>query len=107
MEHYVITEKAKLIADSLTSDTYYPIENMDSLTKKLNRELFRYSNDKHLFLQYLPKIAQKLDKKEDVHIDQNARERNEHYGFEKISIEKGNVGYINLKYFANCKFRAC
>ena len=101
IENYVVTDKAKLICDSLSSIHYSNITLIDSLLKKLNQDLFYLSNDKHLFLQYRPAVAENLLKHVDIHADQNKKEKKEHYGFEKITILDGNIAYLKLNYFAD------
>lgn len=100
-ENYVLSDKAKLISDSLLSNNYYHIENNDTLVKTLNEDFFRLVNDKHLFIQYKPTVAENLLNKKDIYKEQNLKEKRDHYGFEKQKILKGNIGYFKLKYFAD------
>ncbi len=100
-ENYVLSEKAKLISESLQSKNYYHIENNDSLVKKLNDDFFRIVNDKHLFIQYKPAVAENLLNKKDIYKEQNRKEKRDQYGFENPKILTGNIGYFKLKYFAD------
>ncbi len=100
-ENYVITDKAKLISDSLLSKNYYSIESIDSLTKKLNNDFFHIVHDKHLFIQFQPTVAENILNKKDIHTEQNKKEKLENYGFENAKILEGNIGYFKLNYFAD------
>ncbi|MGB4850624.1 MAG: S41 family peptidase [Saprospiraceae bacterium] len=101
LENYVITDKANLIAYSLTARHYAGIHSIDSLTKKINDDLFKLSDDKHLFLQYRPEVAENLIKQKDIHKDQDKKEKKEHYGFEQADVIGNNIGYVKLNYFAD------
>ncbi|MBK9980879.1 MAG: S41 family peptidase [Saprospiraceae bacterium] len=101
LENYVLTDKANLISYSLTARHYAGISSIDSLTKKLNDDLFKLSDDKHLFLQYRPEVAENLIKQKDIHKEQDKKEKKEHYGFEQADVIGNNIGYIKLKYFAD------
>jgi C-terminal processing protease CtpA/Prc len=101
LENYILHDKAIVLGDSLNSKHFYSITNTDTLVKRLNDELLAISNDKHLSLQYKPEVSDKLKKKKDIHVDQNKREKLERYGFEKVQVLNGNIGYIRLKYFAD------
>ncbi len=101
LENYVLTDKANLISYSLTARHYTGIQSIDSLTKKLNEDLFNLSDDKHLFLQYRPEVADNLINHKDIHKEQDKKEKREHYGFEQADVIGNNIGYIKLNYFAD------
>jgi retinol-binding protein 3 len=100
-ENYVLTDKAKLISDFLQSKNYYQIKTIDSLIKKLNEDFFNIVHDKHLFIQYRPTVAENMLKNKDIHKDQNKKEKQQNYGFEKAKILNDNIGYFKLSYFAD------
>ena len=100
-ENYVLSDKAKLISDSLQSKNYYHIKNNDSLVRILNDDFFRIVNDKHLFIQYKPTVAKNLLNKKDIYKEQNLKEKRDHFGFENPKILQGSIGYFKLKYFAD------
>ncbi len=101
LENYVLTDKANLVSYSLASRHYAGFHSIDSLTKKLNDDLFKLSDDKHLFLQYRPEVAKNLLKQKDIHKEQDKKEKKEHYGFEQADVIGNNIGYIKLNYFAD------
>ncbi len=103
LEKYVITDKAQLIFDSLNAQKYSKLDQVDSVVKQLNRDLFRFSKDKHLGLQYDPKMALKLLSHLDTHAEQEAKEQKENYGFAERKVLEGNIGYLKLNYFADAK----
>lgn len=81
-------EKEGVPGDSVSSIVF---------VEQINRLLFLASNDKHLQLLYSHGKLPNQDRKEGPlpeFITQFAIEHN--YGFEKLEILKGNIGYINI-----------
>jgi hypothetical protein len=101
MENFVNGQKAHLISDSLHIGQFSRIETREAFVKKLNEQLYLYSRDKHLSVQYVPEYARSLaDKKEDRSA-QDLKEKNENYGFEPVKRLADNIAYVKLRYFAD------
>jgi len=100
-ENYVLTTNAKLVEESLQASDYYKIETIDSLVNKLNDDFYRIVNDKHLFIQYRPAVAENLANHKNIYKEQDKKERREHFGFGKVQFHESNIGYFTLDYFAD------
>lgn len=100
-EHFVSTDKAKVVADSLNVAQFGNVNNRNEFVQKLNKLLFHYTSDKHLSVEYNPNYAKELESDRDDKEEQAEKEKRENYGFENTRILAGNVGYIKLRYFAD------
>lgn len=103
----------KMIAElnkSLKSKKYKSITNPNEFSKTLTQYLQNSSNDLHLKVRFEPKrIAQKkrvmpdaLKLKMEQKKAMKMAEIN--YGFIETKILKGNIGYLNLRMFADTKY---
>ncbi len=100
-DNYVITDKVKLISDSLLTNNYLLIHSRIEFLEKLNSDLNRLTHDKHLFVQYNPGVSRDLAASVDIHSEQDKKEASENYGFGLPEILTGNTGYLKLDYFAD------
>lgn len=100
-EHFISTDKAKIIVDSLNASQFKTVSNRAEFVKKLNKKLYQYTSDKHLSVEYNPNYAKELENNKDDKVEQAEKEKRENYGFEETKILSGNTGYIKLKYFAD------
>ncbi len=95
MSNY-ITERNKEGAYSNFTD---PINFTDALTK----DLYSIYHDKHLLVQYNPTLKKQLlmdEVKQQKNTNDNSkRNKNENYGFKKVEIIYGNIGYLKLDHF--------
>ncbi len=98
-EHYIINEKVNGIGDSLSKASYKALSPQD-FVEKINRQLQRLSQDKHLRLEHNPEYIRKVNGGVDVSADQHTSERSTNFGFNKIEILDGNTGLLKLTYFA-------
>ena len=99
-EHYIVTEKIKVLSDSLGGMNFKDLKPQD-FVEKINLQLQRYSGDKHLRLEYNPEYTHKVKVGDDVNEDQRGKERKTNFGFNKIEILEGNTGLLRLTYFAD------
>ncbi|RZJ81798.1 MAG: tetratricopeptide repeat protein [Flavobacterium sp.] len=111
-EAYIDLDLAKKMIIELdkNSKKYDTITNPDEFSKTLTEDLQLVSKDLHLKVRYEPKrIAQeKRVVSEEMKIEaekKTAKQMAEiNYGFTEAKILDGNIGYLNLRLFADIKY---
>lgn len=109
-EGYIFPETANKIENYLRENQqnliYNHISNPSEFASILTKHLRDISNDKHLHVDFYNEPIS--DGKADYfkmtpedHELKNKKEESDNYGFKKIKILKGNIGYIVLKSFIN------
>lgn len=109
---YVDLEKANKMSFDINknSNKYKEIKDPKVFSKVLTKDLQRVSKDLHLKVNFEPKrIAQKkrvmpkemLLKREKM---MAMRMAEINYGFNEVKILTGNIGYLNLRMFADLKY---
>lgn len=111
---YVDLELAKKMSVALKSNVkskkYGEITNPKEFSKTLTKDLQKVSNDLHLRVNFEPKrIAQKkrvvseeMKGKREKMMAMRMSEFN--YGFTEVKVLNGNIGYVNLRMFADIKY---
>ena len=117
--NYVFADKAKLINNSIDSldlsGKYNSIKDYKAFADVLTNDLVAVSKDKHFEIQYRPEL---IKSRREWRKRQEERENNEeteeqeeetdlnlwyaqkeNFGFEKVEILDGNIGYIKLNFF--------
>ena len=105
-ESYVFADVAagmgRLIGDNLEAGKYDGLETLGGLTRQLTEDLHSVSHDLHLSVDPLYEIAEE-DPEEEAAI--RARElermRGENFGFRKVAVRPGNIGYLQLTEFVD------
>jgi len=118
-ENYILKDKRDFIAGELTEKfenrSYSTINDLLSLADKLTKDLQDISGDGHFAVVYDPKrvTEMKMDRdelspKEQEKIENSRREsqRIGNFGFKKVEILDGNVGYLDLRYFRSIIYAA-
>lgn len=118
-EKYVfadIGEKmAKHIRQQHKKGEYNSFSEVKPFCKKLTSDLREISNDKHIFVFFSPEEAREVAARNNLLPPEEISKINEYYhkqdtrgnfGFEKIEILDGNVGYVNLNWFSSSP-KAC
>lgn len=98
-DNYVFPEKGRAIKTSLLNNLkagkYNTAKNYDSLSAILKREMIAITNDKHINVSY---NGNKVE--EDAGgVGSNFFDQFKNYGFEKVEILDGGIGYIDLTIF--------
>jgi retinol-binding protein 3 len=115
---YVAPEKTKVIESylraKLKSGAYDKIENARELASALTTDLRAGSRDLHLFVTYDPPLERVLiatpptpsvDLQElPPTADRLVAMRQSNYGFRKVELMSGNVGYLELRSFADLNY---
>jgi retinol-binding protein 3 len=101
LEYYPLPELSmkmiNYINDKYKKGEYDHIENVSDFTSQITKDLRSISNDDHIRVSPYEKIPDDLL----VEIKLGYPENN--YGFQKVEILSGNIGYINLTTFNNPK----
>ena len=108
-----LDESQKMIAElnkNLESKKYKAITNPSEFSKTLTIDLQSVSNDLHLKVRFEPKriaqkkhiISEEMQLKREKGMAMKMAEIN--YGFTETKILNGNIGYLNLRLFADIKY---
>lgn len=110
-EVYVFADVAKkmerLVKGNLKEGKYDSISSLSEFTMRLTEDLRSVSRDRHLMvgpLQSRPQGDQRKASPEEVEKTMVERYRYENFGFRKVEILPGNIGYLDLRYFGPAKF---
>jgi hypothetical protein len=110
-ETYVYPDKGKAIHDGLLGwlkeGFFDKEEDEGKFAARLSNGLYRLSGDKHMRVIFDPRLARDLEKwdrlgdKERQRIERERirRAARENFGFRKLEILEGNVGYLDLRIF--------
>ncbi|MFE8702435.1 S41 family peptidase [Cytobacillus sp. FJAT-54145] len=106
-KNYVYPEVAEEIIKNLNDlsnnqDLLNTLEDNNDYCKKVTDVLQSVNHDKHLRLIYKEHVEEKHNTDEDV--DLFAGEWRKNFGFNKLEILPGNIGYINLTVFDQPSF---
>lgn len=113
IERYVIRDIAQQLADHLNrkfkGGSYDTLQSPAEFARILSADLRKSSNDNHFYIEYNPEraklvTAEKSQSPEEIEKANKAmaeKERLTNFGFKKVEILKGNVGYLDLDFFAN------
>lgn len=102
----VATKMEALLRKNLKQGAYEKLTNPDDFTVKITEDLQSISHDKHLHVRYIPPGTQRDEVKlspEERRRLQLAQQRARNFGFQKVEILPGNIGYIDFRYFAEAK----
>lgn len=109
-DNYVFPDKASemtaLLREKLKSGSYDDITSAMKFGDQLTKDLQSVSHDKHLNVLYSPKQSEEIrnkavGEKDDKLLPGRINSmKQENFGFKKVEILPGNIGYIDLRYFA-------
>ena len=99
-EKFISVDYIKSIRDSITSERYISITERKLFIRQLNIDLFRITKDRHLTVEFDPKRALIISGK--VKGENSLKQqREENFGFERVQVLPGNIGYFQLNYFSD------
>ncbi|UCD19379.1 MAG: S41 family peptidase [candidate division WOR-3 bacterium] len=113
IERYVIRDIAQQLADHLSkrfkNGSYDKLHSSSEFAHALSVDLRESSNDNHFYIEYNPEraklvTAEKSQSPEEIEEARKAmaeKERLTNFGFKKVEILTGNVGYLDLDFFSN------
>jgi hypothetical protein len=109
--NYIFKETAKKMAEKLDTKlnegNYSKIDDVFEFAQVLTQDLRGVSKDRHIRVTYGPERVQRIrasqsKSEEEREREQKAsieRQRQQNFGFEKLEILEGNIGYLDLQYF--------
>ena len=107
LEHnYVLpdkgTEMSAFINKKYKGGLYNKITNPGILADILTKDILSVHNDEHFFIEYNPNLSLELSLPRDsvYWAKQLKLDRSKNHGFKKIEVLNGNIGYIDISYFA-------
>lgn len=110
LETYINLDTAKEMTLALKSNKYNAFTDYDLFAETVTQDLQNVSHDLHLKLNYEPKkiaqskrvIPEAIKLKRQKMMKQKMAEVN--YGFTEIKVLNGNIGYLNLRMFADTTY---
>lgn len=109
-EIYVFPDVAKnmekLIRKNLKDGKYENTTNLVEFANQLTEDLRSISHDKHLGVRPLPPSDPNAQRPspEEVRKQRIEQQRKDNFGFKKVELLQGNIGYIDFRGFADASF---
>lgn len=115
VDKYIFLETAEkmqdLVMTKLKEGKYDGIKSVGEFARVLTKDLRSVSKDKHIRVVHDPDLVMRIRlregksdeerKKERERRIQEERQRN--FGFQKMELLEGNIGYLDLRYFSGVK----
>jgi hypothetical protein len=115
VKFYIFPDKAKdmqaLLAKKLQGGQYDKLEDVQALASTLTTDLRSVSHDRHIRVNYNPEAVQRIRARESQSPADREKERQRaleaerqwNFGFEKLEILDGNIGYLDLRAFSGSR----
>jgi hypothetical protein len=107
LEHnYVLpdkgTEMSTFLNKKYKEGLYNKITNPSILADILTKDVLSVHNDEHFYIEYNPNLSLELSLPRDsvYWAKQLKLDRSKNHGFKKIEVLNGNIGYVDISYFA-------
>jgi len=113
IERYVFSDIALQVKEHLAlrlkNGAYDEIDGAVQFANALWQDLHGSSKDNHFFIEYNPErarlvMAQKSQSQEEIekaNQEMAEKDRLTNFGFKKLEVMKGNVGYLDLEFFSD------
>jgi C-terminal processing protease CtpA/Prc len=112
VDKYIFLKTAEemydLVETKLKEGKYDGIKSVDEFARVLTKDLRSVSKDKHIRVIHSPDMVRRIKirqgkseeerKKERERVIEGERQRN--FGFQKMELLEGNIGYLDLRYFS-------
>jgi C-terminal processing protease CtpA/Prc len=115
VEKYIFLETAKkmeeLLETKLEKGEYDEIDNIQEFARILTKDLRSVSKDLHIRVVHDPELVQSIKDYESQSEQDRLkarrarleRERKRNFGYQKLEILDGNIGYLDLRYFTGVR----
>jgi hypothetical protein len=107
-ENYVFPETAQkmeaALKKNLADGRYKDIDDPEILASRLKADLIEVSHDKHINVFYLEKDPGNPEVSPEAAAREAAEMASANYGFKKLEILPGNIGYIDLRGFMPAEY---
>ena len=112
MKNYIFPETAKKMEEYLNSQLsegkYDKISDVNAFARALTRDLRHISKDRHIRVSYDPEGVKRIrasnsrsaDERERERVANLERQRQSNFGFKRVEIREGNIGYLDLRGFS-------
>jgi hypothetical protein len=112
LDHYVFPDTAdkmqKLLISKLDEGKYNDIDDVHEFAQVLTQDLRSVSEDRHIRVRFDPDAVKRVkasnskseEERERERKERIERERNANFGFQKLELLEGNIGYLDLRYFS-------
>jgi C-terminal processing protease CtpA/Prc len=112
---YIFLKTAKdmqdLIETKLKEGKYDGIKSVDEFARVLTKDLRSVSKDKHVRVVHDPDLVQRIRQSESKSEEERKKERDRqiegerqrNFGFQKMELLEGNIGYLDLRYFSGVR----
>ncbi len=110
-EEYVFPAVAEkmdaLLRKNLKAGVYREITDPADFAERMTEDLRSVSHDRHLGVRYIPPGSQREEVALAPEVQQQRRLerlRAQNFGFQKVEILAGNIGYLDFRFFAEAKY---
>jgi C-terminal processing protease CtpA/Prc len=115
VDKYIFLETAEKMRDhvetKLKEGKYDDIKSVDEFARVLTKDLRSVSKDKHIRVVHDPDMVRRIKIQEGKSADERKKEydrriegeRQRNFGFQKMELLEGNIGYLDLRYFSGVK----
>ncbi len=106
VNNYVFPDTARrmsaIIQKNLASGVYDSISDPWAFAQKLTRDLRSVYRDLHMSMNYNPQVEKNLsDTSSNRNSDNSAKDKAQNFGFKKLEILQGNIGYMRFDQFCS------
>jgi len=95
----IAQQNANFIQQQLNSGAYEGLSDANNFAAKLSDDLQQVNHDKHMVVR-VNKPQKKQKESSNPYLEYLKQEKKENYGFKKIEILEGNIGYVDFRYFS-------
>jgi hypothetical protein len=118
VDRYIFLETAEKMRDhlneKLNKGEYKAIDEVVVFARILTNDLRSVSKDRHIRVVYDPKLVARLkaqnslsrEDREKAYKERIERERQRNFGFQRLELLNGNVGYLDLRSFSGVRHSA-